>query len=167
MASAWGNAWGAAWGDSWGALDAISAAVTGTLGDGATEAEIVASGGTIIITLTGDTWVASGATFDAERQAIIDGLDSNQSYTNGWNAEVRDALAVTTVVRTSDTVVTITVPATAAYDIPSGENITVTIPASALTGAVEETASPTFAISAMGTGSGLARSSKMRMGMGL
>jgi len=37
-----------------------TAAITGTVGDGATEAEIVAGTGTIIITLTGDTWPAAG-----------------------------------------------------------------------------------------------------------
>jgi len=36
-----------------------TAAITGTVGDGATEAEIVAGTGTIVITLTDDTWVAA------------------------------------------------------------------------------------------------------------
>lgn len=38
-------------------ITGASAAVTGTAGDGTTEADIVAGGQTIIITLTGDTWV--------------------------------------------------------------------------------------------------------------
>jgi hypothetical protein len=37
-----------------------TATITGTVGDGATEAEIVAGAGTVIITLTGDTWIAAG-----------------------------------------------------------------------------------------------------------
>lgn len=49
-------------------------ALTGTVTDSITEADIVSGGRTIILTLTGDTFV-SGAAFDAQRQAIIDGLD--------------------------------------------------------------------------------------------
>ena len=145
------------------------AVITGTAAGGLTEAQVVAGGETIVITLTDDTWVASGATFDAQRQAIIDGLDSNQSYANGWNAEVRDAMAVTTVARTSDTVVTITLPATAAYDIPANETITVTVPASALTGGEAIVATPTFSIAAaVAYGSGTKRrgiSLGLRIGM--
>jgi hypothetical protein len=37
-----------------------TAAIGGTVGDGATEAEIVAGTGTITITLDGDTWIAAG-----------------------------------------------------------------------------------------------------------
>jgi hypothetical protein len=107
-------------------------ALTGTVSDNATEAEIVAGGETAILTLTDDTWVASGATFNAERQAIIDGFDSAQAEAAGWNAEVRDKEGVTAVVRTSDTVVTVTFSAAGAYSITASETITVTVPASAL-----------------------------------
>jgi len=86
-----------------------TAAITGTATASITKADIVAGGKTIIITLTGDTWVAAGATFDAQRQSIIDNIVSAQSETNGWNA-VRSNIAVAAVVRTSDTVVTITLP---------------------------------------------------------
>jgi hypothetical protein len=122
-----------------------SAAVTGTAGDGCTETQIVTGGETIILTLTGDTWVASGGTFNAIRQDIIDGIDSAQSEANGWDAE-RGDIAVTDVARTSDTVVTITLPALASYAITANETITVTIPASALTGGSPIVASPTFVI---------------------
>lgn len=125
-----------------------SAALTGTAGDGATEAEIVAGGQTLILTLTGDTWVAAGATFDAQRQAIIDGLDSAQAEAAGWDAE-RSNIPVTAVVRTSDTVVTITLPALAGYEITAHETVTATIPAAALvTSASPIVASPTFQITA-------------------
>ena len=124
-----------------------SAAITGTATASIAEADIVAGGKTIIITLTGDTWVASGATFDAQRQNIIDGLDAASSPTNGWNNEVRDKLAVGTVVRTSDTVVTITLSAQSGYNISAQETITVTVPASALvTSATPYTATPTFTV---------------------
>ena len=110
-----------------------TAAITGTA-DGAASSAIVVGGTTIIITLTDDTWVTAGATFNAIRQDIIDGLDAAASPTHGWNNEVRDGtLLETNVVRTSDTVVTITLPATSAYDINAAEAITVTVPASALT----------------------------------
>ena len=113
-----------------------------------TEAQIVAGGQEITITLTNDTWVASGATFNAQRQNIIDGLDSAQSELLGWNNEVRDKEVVTAVVRTSDTVVTITLTASPLYDITSDETITVTVPATALTGAVELTGTPTLGVTA-------------------
>ena len=51
-----------------------SAAVTGTITSSTDEDDIVSGGQTIVLTLTNDTWVASGATFDAQRQNIIDGL---------------------------------------------------------------------------------------------
>lgn len=107
-------------------------AVTGTLDE--SDADHIRTGGkTLILTVSNDTWVAAGATFNAQRQNIIDGLDAASSPTNGWNNEVRDGtLAVTDVVRTSDTVVTVTLPATANYDISVDEVITVTVPASAL-----------------------------------
>lgn len=131
----------------------VTADITGTIGDGATESEIQDTGGTVVITLTNDTWVAAGATFDAQRQAIIDGLDSAQSEGTGWNATVRDALAVGAVARTSDTVVTITVPATAGYGITSNETVTVTIPAASLvTSSGDVTGANTFAITAYAPG---------------
>jgi len=128
-------------------IDQITAAITGTATVGIVESDIVDGGKTIIITLTGDTWVASGGTFDAQRQAIIDGLDSAQVESTGWNAEVRDKQGVDGVVRTSDEVVTITLDAQGAYDITAQETITVTVPASALvTSSTEVIGSPTFTV---------------------
>lgn len=129
-----------------------SAALTGTITSSATETDIVNGGKTIILTLTGDTWVASGATFDGQRQNIIDGIDSAQSEATGWDAEVKANMAVTEVVRTSDTVVTITLAAQAAYNITATETITATIPATALTGNAALVASPTFTITAVSAG---------------
>lgn len=124
-----------------------SAVVTGTAVASITEADVVAGGKTIIITLTGDTWIAAGAgSFDLQRAAILQGLDSAQSEALGWNLIVRDLEVVTAVVRTSDTVVTITLSAAVTYNITAQETITVTVPASALTGAVALTATPTFTV---------------------
>ncbi len=128
----------------------------------ATEAAIVLGGRTIILTVTGDTWVAAGAAFDAQRQAIINGLDSGQAEPLGWDAVVKAGLAVTAVVRTSNTVVTITLPAFAAYDILTAETITATVPGAALTGAVALVASPTFGITPTGV-LGVARHINNRM----
>ena len=134
-----------------------TAAVTGTASSGLTEAQVVAGGETIIVTLIGDTWVAAGATFNAQRQAIIDGLDSAAAEAAGWNAEVRDKEVVGAVVRTSDTVVTITLTAAAAYDVTADETITVTVPASALvTSVADVTAAPTFDVTAAAAESAVA-----------
>lgn len=126
-------------------------ALTGTATASIVEADVVAGGKTIILTVTGDTWITAGSgAFDAIRADIINGLDSAQSEAGGWNAKVRDDMAVnhlTAVIRTSDTVVTITLPATADYNITATETITATIPASALTGAVGAVAVPTFTVS--------------------
>lgn len=130
---------------------ATTAALTGTIGDGATEQEVRDGGGTIIVTLTDDTWVSAGATFDAQRQAIIDGLDAAESEVNGWNAQVRDQMGVTSVIRTSSTIATVTVSAAAvsSYQIDANEVITMTVPNAALvTASGDITATPTVAITA-------------------
>ena len=119
--------------------------LTGTVTT-ATESDIVAGGKTIILTLTGDTWVASGATFNAIRQNIIDGIDSDLSESGGWDAQVKANQGVSGVVRTSDTVVTITLDAQASYNITATETITATIPASAVSLAAPIVASPAFTV---------------------
>jgi hypothetical protein len=128
----------------------VAAVLTGTAVPTITEADVVAGGKTIVITLTGDTWVASGATFDGQRQNIINGLDSAQSEANGWDAVVKATQGVSGVVRTSDTVVTITLDAFATYDITATETITCTVPATALIGAIALVATPTFTVTAVG-----------------
>ena len=90
--------------------------------------------------------MAAGAAFDAVRQDIIDGLDSAQSESTGWNIEVRDKQTVGGVVRTSSTVVTITLDAQAAYDITVKETITVAVPVTAVIGLNPIGATPTFDI---------------------
>ena len=124
-----------------------TAALTGTITT-ANEGDIVTGGKTIILTLTGDTWVTAGATFDAQRQSIINGLDSAQAEAAGWDAVVKANEVVGAVVRTSDTVVTITLSAHATYDITATETITATIPATALTLAGAVVAAPTFQVTA-------------------
>ncbi len=123
----------------------FSAALTGTTADGATELEMEAGGETTIITLTSDTWAADGVAFEAVRQAIIDGCSATTTPATGWNNEVRDNEAVGSVVRTSDTIVTITWTAAPNYTIASTETITVTVPVSALVSSSDPlVATPTF-----------------------
>ena len=144
-------------GTTWdrGAIEYIGgAAASGTIiPGGCTESEIVSGGRTIVVTLSGDEWVADGATFEAQRQNIINGVDSGGEEAGGWDAVVKAELAVTAVVRTNATTVTITLPdfdddPNTAYAITANETVTVTIPATAVVGAVEIVATPTFQISA-------------------
>lgn len=124
------------------------AILTGTVTASITEADIVAGGKTIILTITGDTWIAAGAaSFDLQRDEIIAGIDSAQSEPTGWDLVPKATQSVTGVVRTSDTVVTITLDAFATYNITATETITATIPSTALTGGVAVVATPTFTIS--------------------
>lgn len=126
-----------------------SAAVSGTL-VGALESDIVAGGRTIIITLTADTFVATVGADNAITQALIDGITSAQSESTGWNTIVRDALTFSDVTRDSDTQVTVLLPAFPSYAITADETITVTVPATALTGATELTASPVLTVADTG-----------------
>ena len=140
----------------------VSAALSGTVSGGLTKAQVVAGGYTVILTLTNDTWVTTPNFKSAVRQAIWEGLDSAQSELLGWNNEVRDSLApprdtvvaYSEVARTSDTVVTITLPAIPNYDVTANETITATIPASSLSRGSAIVVVPTFGIRADAEGTG-------------
>lgn len=133
-------------------IQSVGATLTGTITAGVNESDIVAGGKTLIITLTGDTWVASGATFDNQRDEILAGIDSAQSEGTGWDAVPKVNQALSGIVRTSDTVVTITWDAFASYNITATETITATIPGTALTGGNSIVATPTFTITAVAGG---------------
>ncbi len=131
----------------------ISAAVTGTATASINEDDVVAGGKTIVITLTNDTWKAAGTGpigSTADTQAIIDGITSAQSEAAGWNAVVKPGIETADVVRTSDTVCTITLDAEATYDITATETITVTVPSAAVASGVSVVATPTFTVSTAG-----------------
>lgn len=146
-------------------VSGVTAALTEDI---ANESDITAGGNEIVLTLTGDTWVTAGATFDAQRQNIIDGFDSAQAEAAGWDAVVKTNEVVTAVVRTSDTIVTITLSAHATYDITATETITATIPASALvTSASPVVATPTFTIVPVTAAGGPPASSLSLMGVGI
>lgn len=101
-----------------------------------------------------DPWVAviielvRSTPFASARAAIISGLDSAQSEGTGWDAVVKAGQGVSGVVRTSDTVCTITLDAFASYNITAQETITATLPAAAFSGNTSAVASPTFTITA-------------------
>ena len=133
------------------ALLGVSATISGTITASVTESDIVTGGKTLIITLVGDTWIAAGAgSFDLQRDEIIAGVDSAQSEALGWDLVPKALQSLGGVVRTSDTVVTITWDAFATYNITAQETITVTIPATALVGGVSLIATPTFTIDISG-----------------
>ena len=141
-----------------------SATISGTITASVTETDIVTGGKTLIITLTGDTWVPDNGTFAGQRQNIIDGIDSDLSEAGGWDAVVKALQGTAGVVRTSDTVVTITWDAQATYDITATETITCTIPSTAVNLGVGIVATPAFTVSAVGTA---VPNQLMMMGMGV
>jgi len=135
----------------WDGDAAASATVTGTAIASITEADVVAGGKTIIITIAGDTLKAAGTGpigSTADTQALIDGIDSAQAEGTGWDAEVKANLVpADDVTRDSATQATVTLPASASYDITAQETITVTVPTDVLvTGAGAITAAPTFTV---------------------
>jgi hypothetical protein len=90
--------------------------------------------------------------FADARAAIRDGLDSAQSEGGGWDAKVKPNIPLNNIVRTSDTVVTITLQAQSDYDITAQETVTATVPDSALTGSGPVVATPTFTVDPGGGG---------------
>lgn len=122
-----------------------SVEVSGTILQAPFESDVVTGGLTIILDLTGDTWVASGTAFDDIRTNIIFGITSTGSEIFGWN-NIRASIPVTDVVRTSDTRVTITLSALASYSIAANETLSFKAPAVALTGATTLTAPETTII---------------------
>ena len=103
-----------------------------------------------------DNWAAitvavpentGGTAFADIRTDIRDGFVASTDETNGWNDSLTDIITVGNIVRTSSTVVTVTLAADATYNISAEEEITVTVPASAVTGGQAIVATPTFTVS--------------------
>jgi len=106
----------------------ISAAISGTATASIVEADIVTGGKTIIITLTGDTFIAAGTGpigTIAQSDALLASIDSAQAEAAGWDAEVKANFVTADLVRTSNTVATITLGAEAAYAITAQETISI------------------------------------------
>jgi len=116
----------------------VTVALSGTMvAGGVLESEIVTGSETLIITLTGDTWVATVGADNAITTALIAGITGDDPDLAGWDAQILagdGSMAFGDVARTSSTIVTITLPASASYAITdSDEDVTVVLPASALT----------------------------------
>lgn len=112
-----------------------------------TEPVVAADSHINTITLSNDTWVSSGSAFNQVRQIILNGVTAAQSEILGWNREVRNKEPVASVVRTSDTLVTITWTAAPDYDITVNEVITVTVSDEALVTSLSPiVAMPTIAV---------------------
>lgn len=107
---------------------------------------------------TSDSWAAvsfalrpaTASAFDNARDDLRDNCDSAQAEATGWDALKTTTMPVANVVRTSDTVVTVTLQAAASYNITAQETITCTVPAVILSGATATAATPTFTIDATG-----------------
>ena len=101
-------------------------------------------GETLILTLTNGEWDLLLGGDNALTTALIAGITGDDAGATGWDEEV--AILHGTVVRTSDTVVTITLPASAAYAILVDEDISVVVPASVVPIADVALAVKTFTI---------------------
>lgn len=124
---------------------ALAVALSGTaVTGGLLEAEVVTGSETIILTLVGDTFAEDIGGDNALTTALIAGITGDDVGGTGWNDEV--AIVHGNVVRTSSTVVTITLPASASYAIAADETVTVAVPASSVTKGIAP-ASSTFDVS--------------------
>lgn len=121
------------------AMGGPTVAATGTFLTTPTEGEVVTGGQTIILTLTGETWIAAGA---ALTEAIRRSLTVRDNQAAGWNVKIRAVLTATEIVRTSGTVVTVTLPAAAAYAIATDEVLDIVVVRAALTAAANPIAVP-------------------------
>jgi hypothetical protein len=106
-------------------------ALSGTaIAGGVVEAAIVTGGETLILTLTNGEWDLTIGAANALTTALIAGITGNDGGSTGWDDKV--AIVAANVSRTSDTIVTITLPATSLYAILVDETISVVVPASAV-----------------------------------
>jgi hypothetical protein len=134
---------------------AQSAKLSGTAVSSATEAAIAAGGKTIVITLSNDIWAPDIATNSTKRNNLLGGLIATGADSDNWNNTTNGFIHTlesdpTVVVRTSDTVVTITLPAASGFAISGNITVNLNIQTSILTTASGSiTASPAFTISAI------------------
>lgn len=129
--------------------EGVSMTVSGTLTGVTTEEDIRNGGRTLVLDLTGDEWPDNIASSTTVSDILFAGISGDGTE---WNSKVRDNLTTTHIVRNSNTRVTITLPATAGYDISSAETVQAVAAAGALkysnTGSV--TGSPSVQILPLG-----------------
>lgn len=120
-----------------------SVALTGTaIAGGVLESEIVTGSETVIYTVTGDTWVATIGDDNGITTAFLAGITGDDAGANGFDDEV--ALVHGNLVRTSATILTLTLPAAGSYSIAADETISSVIPATAFTNKSEPLTTATF-----------------------
>lgn len=106
------------------ALDNPVITLSGTaIAGGVLEAEVVAGGETLIITLENDKWVPTIGADNAITTAFLAAITGSASGAGSFDDEV--ALVHGNLVRTSDTILTLTLPASAGYSLAGDETITV------------------------------------------
>jgi len=132
-----------------GATAAITGTVMGSSASPMSEANIVAGGNTIVYTLTSDTWVYDIATNLSKYNALFESLALTSPTTdeNGMWTAVISAMNAGSIARTSDTVVTVTLPAVPAYHITAAQTITPSIPSNLVNSGVSPAVASTFTIS--------------------
>lgn len=137
-------------GSAWINLGGSGISITGTAVPTQTEADIVTGGKTIILTLSGDTFVTGTSSEDG----IAGGSDSDKTGANKWDTLIKPALDNTDLVLSGgNTIATITLPAFATYDTDETETITWTIPSASLTtGTSDIIATPTFTVTEVVSG---------------
>ena len=126
-----------------------TAALGGSLADGALESEVMNNLEDAVIILTGAEWVSD---FNDVRQSIIDGFHSTDTESKGWNTQVRDKMRPVAVTRISDTQVNITFIGFGGYSIAADEIIFVTVPNGAINLTSDINVQPTFTVIANSAG---------------
>jgi hypothetical protein len=113
------------------AADNPTIALSGTaITGGVLESEIVTGSETVIITLTNDTWVPTLGSNNAITTAFLAAITGDDGGATGFDDEV--ALVHGNLVRTSATVLTLTLPAAALYAILADETVSVAPPANSV-----------------------------------
>ncbi len=93
--------------------------------------------------------VDSATGFNNTRRAILNRIVAIQNEATGFNA-LKGSIPLSAVERTSDTVVTVTLPALSTFDISSPEEWVVTVPGHATAGGADIVATPTVTIATEG-----------------
>jgi hypothetical protein len=113
------NRFAQGWSDALPTVTVTGTAITG----GVAEAEIVSGGQTLIFTLSTGTW---GTTMATHATTLNTALNGSASGAGSWDDEI--VLSGTDIVRTTSTVLTVTLPAAASYSISGDETVTFELP---------------------------------------
>lgn len=128
-------------------LNNQSAFLNGTVKT-ASEPDIVAGSKTLVITLQNDIWAQDAVSNSTKLNALIDNIKTTSVTT--W-ANVQTALKAnpSNVVRTSDTVLTITLPPVSTYTIDTDQTIYVSIPSNSTSTSTQPIYAGSFTVKAV------------------